>query len=148
MHERKVKIKIWMLDVCAWCWMCVFRELERRAAQRRCQVVVRVLCNRQVVCRSRPLSLYPHFTSCLNQLFCLQISDWPQSLTLELLVEGGLGPGKRLSASIFVPVPNRFKLYSDFFLTNMQYTKNMHYLRQSNFILFVRMNVLTLLGQS
>lgn len=95
--------------------MCVLRELERRAAQRRCQVVVRVLCNRQVVCRSRPLSLYPHFTTCLNQLFCLQISDWPQSLTLELLVEGGLGPGKRLSASIFVPVPNRFKLYSDFF---------------------------------
>lgn len=94
---------------------CVFRELERRAAQKRCQVVVRVLCNRQVVCRSRPLSLYPHFTTCLNQLFCLQISDWPQSLTLELLVEGGLGPGKRLSASIFVPVPNRFQLYSELF---------------------------------
>lgn len=116
--------------------MCVLRELERRDAQRRCQVVVRVLCNRQVVYRSRPLSLYPHFTTCLNQLFCLQISDWPQSLTLELLVEGGLGPGKRLSASIFVPVPNRFKLNSDF-LQKICNTQNTHALFYTNHFYFV-----------
>lgn len=88
-----------------------FRELERQAAQKRCHLSIRVLCDKQVVCRSRPLTLFPHFTTTLNQLFSLQISIWPQSLSLELTMEGGIGPGKRLTASVFVPVPPGLVIY-------------------------------------
>ncbi|XP_046670021.1 coiled-coil and C2 domain-containing protein 2A isoform X2 [Homalodisca vitripennis] len=82
-------------------------ELERRVALKRCHMVVRVLYNKRVVCRSRSLSLYPHFSTSLNQMFSLQVKDWPQSLALQLVMEGGIGAGKRLSTSVFIPMPSR-----------------------------------------
>ncbi|RZF32465.1 hypothetical protein LSTR_LSTR014637 [Laodelphax striatellus] len=76
-------------------------EQQRRSLVKRCQIALRILYNGQEVCQTLPQSLDQTFKVTFNQLFAIRILHWPQTFSIELIMDG-----KRNVAEIFIPIPS------------------------------------------
>ncbi|XP_039285751.1 coiled-coil and C2 domain-containing protein 2A-like isoform X2 [Nilaparvata lugens] len=76
-------------------------EQQRRSLVKRCQIAFRILYNGQEVCQTLPQSLDQSFKVTFNQLFAIRILHWPQTLSVELIMDG-----RRNVAEIFIPIPS------------------------------------------